>query len=1104
MPVTPLGERGTVFLAGGGEMGALMRAHDWARSPLGPPETWPAALRTAIGLMLGARQPVYVAWGAELTSFYNDGYLPIVGAKHPGLGKPFVDLWAEIWEQFRPIVEATMAGDAQHFVDLPIPLAGRPGLPMGYFTFSYTALRDEKGDIAGFYCAATETTDKVLAERRQAFLLELGDRLHTLGDAGAIMQAAAEALGRHIGADRAGYAEVAADDETFVVERDWAGGGMASFAGRHRLDDFGSDLIAAFRAGQTVAFEDVLNEPLTAGADVAQAFETITMRAAVTVPLVKNGRFSAALYVHARLPRRWAAEDEALVRYVAERTWAAVERARAEAELRESEARFRALATVGSSSIYRMGPDWGEMRHLDGAGFLADTEASTTDWIGTYIPAGEQPKVGEAIDRAIRAKGVFELEHRIRRADGTIGWTLSRAVPLLNEVGEITEWLGAASDVTERVKADQSFNRLFQASPAPFLVLAPDAPRFTIMEVNDAYLAATMTTRESIVGRGVFEAFPDNPDDPTIEGVSTLRASLERVLATRQPDTLPDLKYDIAKPTGGFEERYWSPVNTAVLDDHGEVEAIIHNANDVTDERRVGGALRASEARLRELNETLEQRVAERSAERDRLWNLSQDMLARADYSGMMSAVSPAWTHVLGWSETELLTREYATFMHPDDVPPTLEVIAHMAETHQPTRFENRIATRDGGWKPIEWTVAPEPDGVNFIAVGRDLSLAKAREAELELAQEALRQSQKMEAMGSLTGGVAHDFNNLLTPIVGSLDMLQRKGFGGEREQRLIAGAIQSADRAKTLVQRLLAFARRQPLQATAVDLSPLVRGMADLISSTTGPQIKVMVDAPEGLPPAKADPNQLEMAILNLAVNARDAMPEGGTLRISVDAETVGRQHRADITPGRYLRLSVADTGEGMDETTLKRAVEPFFSTKGIGKGTGLGLSMVHGLASQLGGALTIHSTRGVGTNIELWLPQSAEPTAAVEPTADAPLVARGSGTALLVDDEDLVRLSTADMLIELGYAVVEASSAEEALKLIDRGLQPDLLVTDHLMPGMSGTELARTLQHMQPRAKVIIVSGYAEAEGVAPDLPRLTKPFRNADLAASLAGLS
>jgi CheY-like chemotaxis protein/two-component sensor histidine kinase len=360
-----------------------------------------------------------------------------------------------------------------------------------------------------------------------------------------------------------------------------------------------------------------------------------------------------------------------------------------------------------------------------------------------------------------------------------------------------------------------------------------------------------------------------------------------------------------------------------------------------------------------------------------------------------------------------------------------------------------------------------------------------------------------MEAMGQLTGGVAHDFNNLLTPIVGSLDMLQRKALGNEREQRLIAGAMQAADRAKTLVQRLLAFARRQPLQATAVDIGGLVTGMADLVASTSGPQIKVVVEAKENLPPAKADPNQLEMALLNLGVNARDAMPDGGTLRITADCERVAAGHRSGLKPGEYIRLSVADTGVGMDELTIKRAVEPFFSTKGVGKGTGLGLSMAHGLASQLGGALTIQSRPGLGTNVELWLPVSWAPADLPKaPVAVSPSGA-AKGTALLVDDEELVRMSTADMLADLGFAVVEAASAEEALRLLDGGLSADILVTDHLMPGMNGTDLARMVLSNTPQVRVLIVSGYAEIEGVDVDLPRLTKPFRNADLAAKLSEL-
>ncbi len=515
--------------------------------------------------------------------------------------------------------------------------------------------------------------------------------------------------------------------------------------------------------------------------------------------------------------------------------------------------------------------------------------------------------------------------------------------------------------------------------------------------------------------------------------------------------------------------------------------------NDITARRNV-------ELRLKEMNETLEAQVAARSAERDRLWNLSQDMLARADYSGMMSAVSPAWNWVLGWTTEELLSRGYASFMHPDDTAPTLAAIETMARTARPTRFENRIATRDGDWKWIEWTVAPEPDGVNFIAVGRDLSHAKAREAELQTAQEALRQSQKMEAMGSLTGGVAHDFNNLLTPIVGSLDLLHRKGLGSDRERRLIDGALQSAERARTLVQRLLAFARRQPLQAIAVDVPLLVQGMRDLIGSTLGPTIALNLDAASDLPLAKADPNQLEMALLNLAVNARDAMPEGGTLTIAVTRESI-LEPRPGLTRGHYIRVSVRDTGIGMDEKTRARAVEPFFSTKGIGKGTGLGLSMVHGLAAQLGGALTIDSEVGQGTIIALWLRVGNDLPEVEQRSAQAIEHHDARGVALLVDDEDLVRMSTAHMLSEFGYDVVEAHSGEAALRMIEDGLAPNLLVTDHLMPGMTGAQLVETVKAIQPALPALIVSGYAEAEGIDPAVPRITKPFRSSELAETLS---
>ena len=364
------------------------------------------------------------------------------------------------------------------------------------------------------------------------------------------------------------------------------------------------------------------------------------------------------------------------------------------------------------------------------------------------------------------------------------------------------------------------------------------------------------------------------------------------------------------------------------------------------------------------------------------------------------------------------------------------------------------------------------------------------RAAELAKAEEALRQAQKLESMGQLTGGVAHDFNNLLSPIIGGLDMLQRRGIGDERAQRTIESALSAAERAKTLVQRLLAFARRQPLQPRPVDVVDLVRNISALLESTAGPRIALNLELQDHLPCAVADPNQLEMALLNLTLNARDAMPDGGSLTV----EVVASPDRASVC------VRVTDTGCGMDAATLARAIEPFFSTKGIGQGTGLGLSMVHGLALQLGGKLDIDSVPGEGTAIELLLPATERSGETATAPAASP-AQQGSGTAILVDDEDLVRASVSEMLADFGFTVVEASSAAQALKLIDSGERPSILVTDHLMPGMTGGELIAAARERVPGLPVLLISGYAENEGVPAGIPRLGKPFRAADLEAVLA---
>jgi len=380
----------------------------------------------------------------------------------------------------------------------------------------------------------------------------------------------------------------------------------------------------------------------------------------------------------------------------------------------------------------------------------------------------------------------------------------------------------------------------------------------------------------------------------------------------------------------------------------------------------------------------------------------------------------------------------------------------------------------------------------------------RTREREEALAQ--LHEAQKLETIGQLTGGVAHDFNNLLTPVMGNLDMLRRRISADDaRSQRLVENALQATGRAATLVQRLLAFARRQDLQPRAVDVSGLIMGLEDLVTRSIGPTIKVAVDAPANLPAARVDPSQLELAVLNLAINARDAMPGGGRLAMEVRSDEVAASRSDRLREGRYIRISVIDTGVGMDASTLKRAIEPFFSTKGLGKGTGLGLSMVHGLAAQSGGALKLSSTPGIGTRAELWLPAADEEAAANEQVHVEAVLAARPATVLLIDDEELVRAGTAEMLMDLGYSVIQVGSGVEALAVLrTREIDIDVLVTDYLMPAMSGADLVREALRIRPGLPTLLITGYTNLiQGPGAELPRLAKPFRQAELATRIAEL-
>lgn len=519
--------------------------------------------------------------------------------------------------------------------------------------------------------------------------------------------------------------------------------------------------------------------------------------------------------------------------------------------------------------------------------------------------------------------------------------------------------------------------------------------------------------------------------------------------------------------------------------------------------RRQYEAKRAEEA-LHSLNENLESQVAERTRERDRTWALSQDLLAVASSGGEVINANPAWEAVLGHSAADIRKRGFFELVHPDDRAEVVRAVEALRSTQTVQRFTVRFRHTDASDRWIAWTAVPEEDV--FYATGRDVTAEREAQDALSAAQEQLHQSQKLEMIGQLTGGIAHDFNNLLTAVLTNLDLLRKRLEGNPEPERLIAGAIQGAERGAALTQRLLAFARRQDLEIRLVDLAALIGGMSDLLTRSVGPLVEVRIEAPADLPAARADPSQLELVLLNLAVNAGDAMPDGGTLTIAVDASEAS--DRNGLAPGKYLRIRVSDTGVGMDPETLQRAIEPFFSTKEIGKGTGLGLSMVHGFAAQLGGTIRLSSTPKQGTTVELWLPAGGAGAAAVDPgptpssQAQPSPCAASPATILVVDDDALIAMSTLDLIEDLGYSVFEANSGSGALDILRSGAPVDLIVTDYAMPGMTGVELAGAARELRPDLPVLLATGYAELpSGATTDLPRLAKPFRQDQLATEIA---
>ena len=700
-------------------------------------------------------------------------------------------------------------------------------------------------------------------------------------------------------------------------------------------------------------------------------------------------------------------------------------------------------------------------------------EMSGWGWQAVHDPA-ILPAVMEEWTKALASGEPFEMTFPLRGADGIFRPFLTRAVPIKNPDGKVLRWLGKNTDISGQVEAEAQYRAIYDSAVDPIIVIddtgiiqtanraAAETFGYEISELSGQNIKMLVPT--SIAGRhdDFLKAYRET-------GVRKVIDKINRVDAQRRDGSVFPIELGVTEWTTS-RGRFFTGV-----------------MKDVTDRE-------AYQKRLENLNEQLEQKVAERATELDLIFKMSNDILGICKPDGSFESVSPAFTTITGYPAEAFVGRQFMDFVHPDDKEKTLAIFGVLLAGTPVRGYENRYRCTDGSYKWLSWSVTPggDGDGRRMFCVARDITEGRIRD-------EALRQSQKMEAIGQLTGGIAHDFNNLLMGITGSLDLINRKLPDGVREEvaRYIDGAQGSATRAAALTHRLLAFSRRQPLAPTVVDINALVVGMQDLIQRTIGTEIEVVVK-PTEVWPTKCDANQLESGLLNLFINARDAMPEGGTILVRTMNVSPDMCEERGIPPGEYTKIMVQDSGVGMNEDVKGRVFDPFFTTKPLGQGTGLGLSMLYGFMHQSGGHVRLQSETGKGTCVMLYLPRSQEDRVVVSPTPT--MKQHPSGTnlhILVVEDEDVIRGLVHDVLEASNYTVDVTTQGSEALQIIaDQDQQIDLMITDVGLPGLNGKLLAEMAREIRPHLKVLFITGFAAGvtlreELVLADSDLLLKPF-------------
>ena len=952
---------------GDSEMSERMRAHDWASTPLGPPEHWPAGLKVPLRMMLTSRFEMWLGWGEDMAFFYNDAYRPTLGVKHPdALGRPTREVWGEIFDTLKDRFDLVLNDGQATWDKALLLLLERSGYPEEtYHTFSYSPLMGDDGAVGGLMCVVSEETERVVSERR----------LETLGTLAAALVPAR-------------------------TRADVLAGALAALDANRRdfpfstLRLFGADETQAGAADGDLAEIDWPLDPILAGESL------------VPTPL------------------------------------------------------------AGLIEAPPMG-DWA----------VPPTEA-------IIVPV---TKPGHAAP-----SGALVLARNPMRPHDPeiVGFAQLLA-------GQIASALATVDIQGAEVAESERLRQLFEQSPSFIAVLRGQQHRVEL--TNAAYLQ--LIAHRDVLGMAIREAVPE------VEGQGFFEL-LDQVYATGEPFVGAGVPITIQRTPGAAPEpRFLDFVYQPIRNADGAVTGIFVEGIDVTASYEAVVALRESEAQFRTLAEAMPNHV----------WTATPD--------GSLDWFNSQVYAYSGAAQGDLDGAAWGSIVHPDDLDHAGAQWSAALASGSVYEAEFRLRRTDGVWR---WHIAravavPAEDGkvARWIGTNTDIHDQKAaiealadlnatleqlvdeRTAELMVAEEALRQSQKMEAVGQLTGGIAHDFNNLLAAISGSLELLSVRLAAGRLEAlpRYIDSAQTAAKRAASLTQRLLAFSRRQTLDAKAINLNRLIADMEELIRRTVGPSIVMEVVGSGGLWQTLVDPNQLENALLNLCINARDAMPDGGRLTIETANKWLDDRsaRERDLTPGQYVSLCVTDTGTGMTPEVTARAFDPFFTTKPLGQGTGLGLSMIYGFVRQSGGQVRIYSEVGQGTTMCLYLPRHFGDAEEVNPAGQAAPGAEpgGGGSVLVIDDEPTIRMLIVEVLEEAGYSAIECNDGPGGLKVLQSNAQVDLLITDVGLPGgMNGRQVADAGRVLRPDLKVLFITGYAENAVVGnghldPGMQVVTKPF-------------